>query len=494
MKKNKAFIGLAIGFLYLFIKLLLIESSNPWLFGRYSLVDFVSLILVLGVGVYVVVLRVYLGNKFLYVLFASFILAFGLALTVELGGQVYASFFPSYRTLAFIPDPVLGWKFVPNFEFIHTGSSWYAKEFSTKVKINSQGFRDLERKEKKEKDVFRIAVLGDSMVAARQVDFSKTATQLLEKKLNAELGEATGKKFEVLNFGVGAFGVSQYYLTWQNYASKFQPDIVFAYIFEYSFFRSINLTRCSEDFKTSGSSCLSIRPVFTTTIKFPHFVNPKKSKELDDLYLNKDFSKYFGRLPGEGLFFIYPKDYKKFVQAQDQLINSEFNGKRIILKQRNWFLQDLLTRLQLGLNKVQEKLDPIMIQKFYLKEEEKFSGKSESYPAWLPVNHVNFRLLGVLGQEVKAKGAQFVIVDSFKFHSPSSKDIDNSSEFLNQISEYYGFSHLPFYKKLNDSAKQGNPPRWKYDGHLNQKGNQIFADEMYDTIINNFFQAVSVTP
>jgi hypothetical protein len=63
-------------------------------------------------------------------------------------------------------------------------------------------------------------------VAARQVSFEKTASQLLEKKLNHELGVATGGKFEVLNFGVGNFGLSQYYLTWQNYASKFDSKQV----------------------------------------------------------------------------------------------------------------------------------------------------------------------------------------------------------------------------------------------------------------------------
>lgn len=431
--------------------------------------------------------RFLFGDKLINNLSASLFLTLGLALAIELCGQIYVSFFPGYRNISLIPDLVLGWKFIPNGEFTETGTGWYAEEFSAKTKINSQGFRDVERKAKKEKNVYRIAVLGDSMVAARQVDFSKTATQLLEKKLNDELGEVTKKKFEVFNFGVGAYGMSQYYLTWKDYASKFKPDIVFAYISEYAYFRTISLTRCHDYFKTTGESCLSTRPVFTLTLKFPHFINPKFSKDLDELYLKKEFSEYFSKLIGQRLFFVYPKDYGKYVQAQETLINTKFDGKRAIPKKRKWFLTHLLRRVKWRLKQIQTKYDPKITEKAKKLEENKYTGKSNSFPAWIAINHVNLRLISFLSKDVREKGAKFVALNAFKFKSKPSSYIDTASEFLYQLSLYYGFAHIPLDEKLNQSAKNGNSPRWVYDGHFNETGNKIFAEEMYRHISQKFF-------
>ena len=53
--------------------------------------------------------------------------------------------------------------------------------------------------------------IGDFMVAAREVDFDRTAGPLLEKRLNNELGPKTGGKHEILNFEVGSYGTSQYF-------------------------------------------------------------------------------------------------------------------------------------------------------------------------------------------------------------------------------------------------------------------------------------------
>ena len=66
------------------------------------------------------------------------------AIVIEVGGQIYVYSHPGYEVIPFVPDPILGWRFT-NSENIITGNHWYAREFSTKVKINSHGFRDLER-------------------------------------------------------------------------------------------------------------------------------------------------------------------------------------------------------------------------------------------------------------------------------------------------------------------------------------------------------------
>ena len=182
-------------------------------------------------------------------------------LLIEVAGQGYAAFHPSSRVLRYIPEETLGWKLVPNLEFIFTDDHWYSREFSVPIKINSLGFRDLDRNHKKPSSVYRIAIMGDSFVEALQVPFSKTAGQLLEKKLNEKfLDQSSGaRQFEVLNFGVGAHGTDQAFLTYLKYAQKYQPDYVFLFFSDTDIWRTWSNTYCST-FGSNEKLCLKIRP------------------------------------------------------------------------------------------------------------------------------------------------------------------------------------------------------------------------------------------
>ena len=91
-------------------------------------------------------------KTFVKLLIANFITLLAVFTVIEGAGQIYAYFHRSYKILPFIPDPVFGWRFIPNSEHIMTGRHWYAREFNAKVKINSHGFRDFERSIKKEKN------------------------------------------------------------------------------------------------------------------------------------------------------------------------------------------------------------------------------------------------------------------------------------------------------------------------------------------------------
>ena len=206
--------------------------------------------------------------------------------------------------------------------------------------------------------------------------------------------------------------------------------------------------------------------------------------------LHPDFPPH-ATLSNEGLFHIQPKDYKNFVQAQEKLLKIKFEGKRVIQKKRKFFVASLLNEIQFKLNSIQRKFDSNWKLKLDKETKDKFSGKTKSFPAWLPINHVNLRLLGELSKIIKEKGSNLVVTDTFKYHSKSSSYIDNSSEFLYQSSKYYDFSYIPLHKDLNESAQRGISVSWKYDGHLNKIGNKIFADAMYHHIANNVFTNIS---
>lgn len=103
-------------------------------------------------------------------------------------------------------------------------SGWVHDEGDAFVRINSAGFRDREHSVIKPAHTLRIAVLGDSMTEARQVDVSQTFWSILEQSLLRCSGLG-GRAPEVLNFGVSGYGTAQEYLLMER-VWRFQPDIV----------------------------------------------------------------------------------------------------------------------------------------------------------------------------------------------------------------------------------------------------------------------------
>ena len=116
------------------------------------------------------------------------------------------------------PDPVLGWTLRPGV------AGWFETEGHAYVRINSQGLRDREHSIAKPNDVYRIAVLGDSVSEAMQVDVKDTYWSLLPDRLS-QCGYAPGKRIEVINFGVSGYGTAQEYLM-LSAAMPYRPDLV----------------------------------------------------------------------------------------------------------------------------------------------------------------------------------------------------------------------------------------------------------------------------
>ena len=132
---------------------------------------------------------------------------FSLAAAEYILRQIYKFPQPQFLTI----DPIVGHRLRPNVEGYFTG------EGLGFVQINKHGFRDeeysLERSDKK-----RIAVLGDSMTEADQVDLEQTFHGLLEAEFESRL--------EVLNFGVRGYSTGQEFLTYRHFVRQFSPDIV----------------------------------------------------------------------------------------------------------------------------------------------------------------------------------------------------------------------------------------------------------------------------
>jgi len=117
------------------------------------------------------------------------------------------------------PDSITGLSLRPN------TSGWYRKEGQAYVATNSQGLRDRERPIAKPPGTYRVAILGDSMSEALQVDVERTFWRLLEQRLEA-CGFRSAKHIDVINLGVSGFGTGQALRILQTRGLAYQPDLV----------------------------------------------------------------------------------------------------------------------------------------------------------------------------------------------------------------------------------------------------------------------------
>lgn len=145
-------------------------------------------------------------------------LAIGL-IAVFVVGEILARTVLPISTFRSSYDQLLGVRRVPN-----QTARYVSEDYSTTIVINSEGYHDFEHPIEKPTNTYRIAIIGDSYVEGLQVGRNKNFTYLLEQRLGQQ--STSGKKFEVLNFGVSGFGISQYYRLLEVEVMKYKPDMV----------------------------------------------------------------------------------------------------------------------------------------------------------------------------------------------------------------------------------------------------------------------------
>jgi hypothetical protein len=93
---------------------------------------------------------------------------------------------------------------------------------------NRWGMRDRDYTMEKPEGVYRIALLGPSHVMGSGVADGETFADFLEERLNHRTGSAPNKpRYEVLNFGVAGYSLTQQLGMLEMKALAFQPDAVF---------------------------------------------------------------------------------------------------------------------------------------------------------------------------------------------------------------------------------------------------------------------------
>jgi lysophospholipase L1-like esterase len=118
-------------------------------------------------------------------------------------------------------NTILHSELIPNHYQIFYGFA--VKLNATIIKINSDGFRDVEYTIEKPNNTIRIIVLGDSITFGWGVNLSDTYVKILEKKLN-ELN--TTLNFQVMNLGVSGYNTLEEIEFLKQKGMKYNPDII----------------------------------------------------------------------------------------------------------------------------------------------------------------------------------------------------------------------------------------------------------------------------
>lgn len=124
--------------------------------------------------------------------------------------------FPRYHAAVAYGEFVIR-RLQPEITFWHTSidGSW---QFT----VNKQGFRDhRDFYYKKDKDILRVIILGDSHTQGFEVRQDRTYSAVIEKFLNKK-----GIKTEVINTGLSGFGTAEQAILLENEAMKYNPDMV----------------------------------------------------------------------------------------------------------------------------------------------------------------------------------------------------------------------------------------------------------------------------
>lgn len=199
--------------------------------------------------------------------------------------------------------------------------------YENEVKINSLGWRDENFSLEKPENVYRIAVLGDSFVAAFEVPLEKTFHYILENKLNEV---SVGKKIEVLPIAKGGNGLYYDFRYLRDYAYKYKPDLILLMSFKNDPTEDINEKYDGEGglFELDESGNLKDRPVRESNFYDFIFEQARKSALLRLIYElkssgNKNLEQAWGWKQSEESLLVEQSILRE-INKYAQKINSKF--------------------------------------------------------------------------------------------------------------------------------------------------------------------------
>jgi len=382
----------------------------------------------------------------IFTIFLSLFIGF---LLVEIGMRLAKIEYPMFQTY----DYHRGFSLRPN------ASGWWLREGRAYVKINKQGLRDREHKKIKDKNTFRIAVLGDSFAEARSIPMEKTFWFLMQNQLNS-CTKLNSKKIEVINFGVTEYSTAQEFLTLRYHVWDYEPDIILL-----AFFSGNDI---SDNSKTLSNR--SYRPFFI-------YKN-------NDLVLDNSFreSKPYLLLKSRiGQLAIKLSEYSRIVQILKEVYVTQYFKKK--KKNRS-------KKIDSNENSFGEA--GVSYNQIYNPIERKWK------EAWI----ITESIIRLMNQEVKEKDSKFIVVTlstSAQVHPSSSfrksfiEKINNNDLFypdkrIKKLGDEEGFLVINLANKMKDYAEEnqiflhGFNNTVKGEGHWNLVGHKIASQIIFKKI------------
>jgi len=255
-------------------------------------------------------------------------------LLIVIGGEMAVRLFTDLSVPMLIHDEVLGMTFRAN-----TTREIIGPESGHKVsiRINSEGFRTPPRPETKPPGTIRIALVGDSQVAAINTRTEDTMALQLEKKLNLLL---PGTKWEVFNFGVSGANTAQELNLYRKLIRKYDMDVVVCAYYNGNDFsdnsrRLTRIPRISMDFRENSDELITLYPAPTRN-RLSNWLNEHSRLYVWQKHVIGDALNNFRAMGGAGKnrkfrneFLIYVHDRDDEVLAYSWRINEmiikEFN-------------------------------------------------------------------------------------------------------------------------------------------------------------------------
>jgi hypothetical protein len=114
-------------------------------------------------------------------------------------------------------EDIRGYEIIPGAEVVFRGGTFRA---------NRWGFRDREYEKAKPAGTYRVALLGSSHVMGWGVGNDQTFENLVEDRLNIELGSWGFERYEILNFAVAGYALPQMLYVAEHVIPQFEPDVV----------------------------------------------------------------------------------------------------------------------------------------------------------------------------------------------------------------------------------------------------------------------------
>lgn len=377
----------------------------------------------------------------LLLLFGGFLVALLIAeVALRVSGFTYFN--------PYIVDQDIGYSLRPDAE------GWWKKEALTYVKINSHGFRDREHTIAKPPGTFRIAVLGDSYVEAFQVPLEQAFWSVMERRLQ-ECPQAAKSRVEVLSFGASGFSTSHELILLQKRVWQYSPDVI------------VLLVTTGNDVRDNSRALNKNK-----NLPLPHFVFRDGTLILDDSlladrnrsltfrlrqsFIGKSFNWVQNHLRLLGLFYAAREAYQSSSQTSEHQKHVGSPG------------------------------EPGLYSEVY---------REPVSPEWDDAWRVTEALLVQMRDEVRAKGAKFLVVTG-SMGIQVSPDPVARQEYMDRLGirslfypdqrikalgEHKGFKVLNLAPALAEYASRNNvflhgPGDAKGSGHWNEIGHRLAGE------------------